>query len=188
MTARRATCRERLLEAAELALAADQRRVEAPRAALGAGVGRPRGGRPHRLRLALGADRLDGLDVDGVADQRVRRPGRGGSRPGGAACSSRAAVLTVSPVTRVWPLRRVAGHHLAGVDPGPEADARSRARPSSSAFSAARAAPDLGGRADRAQGVVLVDDRDAEHRHDRVADELLDRPAVASMIRRIVAK
>ena len=47
---------------------------------------------------------------------------RGGSRPVGAACSSRAAVLTASPVTNVWPLRRVAGDDLARVDPGPEAD------------------------------------------------------------------
>ena len=37
----------------------------------------------------------------------------------------------------------------------------------------------LGRRADRAQGVVLVELGDAEHRHHRVADELLDRPAVA---------
>ena len=32
---------------------------------------------------------------------------------------------------------------------------------------------------DRAQGVVLVRRGDAEHTHDGVADELLDRPAVA---------
>ena len=34
-------------------------------------------------------------------------------------------------------------------------------------------------RADRPEGVVLVPDRQAEDGHDRVADELLDGPAVA---------
>ena len=37
----------------------------------------------------------------------------------------------------------------------------------------------LGGRPDRAQGVVFVQLGDAEYGHDRVADELLDRPSVA---------
>ena len=37
----------------------------------------------------------------------------------------------------------------------------------------------VGRRADGAQGVVLVHDRDAEHGHDGVADELLDGAAVA---------
>ena len=39
-------------------------------------------------------------------------------------------------------------------------------------------APHLVGRPHRAKRVVLVDDRDAEDGHDRVADELLDRAAV----------
>ena len=38
---------------------------------------------------------------------------------------------------------------------------------------------DLEGRADAALGVVLVGDRGAPDRHHRVADELLDRAAVA---------
>jgi hypothetical protein len=37
----------------------------------------------------------------------------------------------------------------------------------------------LGGGAHRPQGVILVQHGNAEHRHHRVADELLDRPLVA---------
>ena len=37
----------------------------------------------------------------------------------------------------------------------------------------------LGGRTDRPEGIVLVEDREPEDRHDRVADVLLDGPAVA---------
>ena len=50
---------------------------------------------------------------------------------------------------------------------------------SSSTFRCHQALADLGGRPHRAQRVILVQLRDAEDRHHRVADELLDRPAVA---------
>ena len=50
---------------------------------------------------------------------------------------------------------------------------------SSSSFSAAKRVAHLRSGADRSQGVVLVQDRDSEHGHHRVADELLDRPFVA---------
>ena len=40
----------------------------------------------------------------------------------------------------------------------------------------------------RPLGVVLLRDRRAPHRHDRVADELLDRPAVATDVSRQSAK
>ena len=70
------------------------------------------------------------------------------------------------------------GHDLAGVDARPirELDA----------VEAQELLVELGqlllhavGRTDRAQRVVLVGPRDPEHGHDRVADVLLDRPAVA---------
>ena len=52
------------------------------------------------------------------------------------------------------------------------------ARPGSRGLERGELGPDRVGGADRPQGVVLVDDRDAEDRHDRVADELLDGAAV----------
>ena len=61
----------------------------------------------------------------------------------------------------------LAGDHLAGVDADP------RLQPERGDGGA-----HLPGGPHRAQGVVLVGDRDAEHGHDGVADELLDRAAV----------
>ena len=59
------------------------------------------------------------------------------------------------------------GHDLAGVDADAGLHAQLRQR-----------GAHLHRRAARAQGVVLVHLGDAEHGHDRIADELLDRPAV----------
>ena len=119
---------EGLLEPAELPLPADERARRAGgrgrrRRADGRSAGTPAPARPCPWRRSARPAR----------PRRRRGRGctsacRGGSRPGGAACSSRAAVLTVSPVTSVWPGRRVAGHDLAGVDPGPEADRQTPAR------------------------------------------------------------
>ena len=72
----------------------------------------------NAFRLALELERLDRFDLDGVAHQLVRRAHRSGLRRSGAACSSRAAMLTVSPVTSRWPRGDVAGDDLAGVDAG----------------------------------------------------------------------
>ena len=80
---------------------------------------------------------------------------RARSRPRGAACSSRAATLTASPVTSRWPARRIAGDHLARVDAGADRERDAPAR-SSSSFSAAERRLHLRGRAHRAQRVVLV--------------------------------
>src|SRR5207248_1441983 len=71
----------------------------------------------------------------------------------------------------------VVRHDLAGVDShadlelGPELFAELAAQ-------AGEARAELVRRARRPQRVVLVDDRDPEHRHHGVADEFLDRPAV----------
>ena len=40
--------------------------------------------------------------------------------------------------------------------------------------------PNLDGRTNSAERVVFVNDRDPEHRHDRVADELLDSRSVTA--------
>ena len=68
--------------------------------------------------------------------------------------------------------RPVPGNHLAGRDPGPPGQRRVAAGIRGQGLS------DLGRGANRAEGVVLVDPRDAEHGHGRVADELLQYPAV----------
>ena len=83
---------------------------------------------------------------------------------GFAACSRRAATLTASPVQAFLG----AGDDHAGVEPdaGLESELGKR-------IAHFRRCPD------RAQRVVLVRGRHAEDRHDRIADELLDRSAVS---------
>ena len=86
--------------------------------------------------------------------------------PGGAACSSRAATLTASPVT--------------SVSPSPPTTTSPVLMPSrASSPCSAIACAHLRRRSDGAERVVLVRDRNPEHRHDRVACELLDAAAVA---------
>ncbi len=89
-----------------------------------------------------------------------------------------AAVLTASPVTSVvpvsgspattspvlTPVRKRIGDPALGLELGVERRQR---------------VADLPGGPHGAQGIVLVDHRDPEHRHHGVADELLDGPAVA---------
>ena len=117
-----------------------------------------------RLGLALQGQRLDRLDLDGilgqlqrrVADQDLARLG-GLLEPGGE----------VDRVTGGQALRR-AGDDLAGRHADAPLDAQLRER-----------VAHLDRRAQRPERVVLVHDRHAEHRHHRVADELLDAAAVA---------
>ena len=94
-----------------------------------------------------------------------------------AACSSRAAVFTASPVTMRCARARVARDDLAAVHADvvaelePEVGTELRVQPLQRGLH-------VGGGADRAERVVLVPHGQPEHRHDRVADELLDGPAV----------
>ena len=129
-----------------------------------------------RLGLALEVERGDGLDLDRVLDESVGRlaeedlAGLGRLlEPGG----------DVHRVARDEPLAgaRVAGHDLARVhaDPSGEADAVIALE---LVVQLAERGVHAGGGAHGAQRVVLVQPRDAEHGHDRVADELLDRPLV----------
>ena len=73
---------------------------------------------------------------------------------------------------------RIAGHDLARVhaDPRRKGDALVSFE---LLVEPAENLAHLGGRAGRAKGIVLVHTRDPEHRHDGVADELLDGSAVA---------
>jgi hypothetical protein len=121
---------------------------------------RPQPVRGQRLGLPLRLDRRQELGVDGVADESVRlladqylTGSRGLLEPGrdvdGVACGERAGP---------------AGDDLAGVDADPNVDLHPVAQ--------------LERRPNGTQRIVLVNDRDAEDRHHRVADELLDRAAV----------
>ena len=94
----------------------------------------------------------------------ARRWRRAGPRRRRAACSSRAATLTASPVAS---RSAVPDDHLAGVDADPRLDAELRQR-----------VAHLDGGPHGAERVVLVHLRHAEDRHHGVADELLDGAAV----------
>ena len=127
----------RACEQPQLALPADQRRVESPHARA-APVRRERGGRRQRLGLALQRRAA-------AAARPRRRRGRARSvsapsrtSPGCAACSRRAATLTASPVTSVSPRP---GHDLARVDADPTTCRRARARLRRRAARARRAPP-----------------------------------------------
>ncbi len=98
--------------------------------------------------------------------------------PGSAAASSRAAVFTASPVTRPKSVESAPTSTSPGVhaDPAGEPNAVVAFELVVEAFER-RAHVDGG--ADRSERVVLVQLRDAEHRHHGVPDELLDRASVA---------
>jgi len=100
-----------------------------------------------------------------------------GPLPGSAVCSNRAATFTVSPVTNVSP----AEGSPATTSPVlmPIRIWRSGAEvPLELGVERRQELPHLRGGAHRAERVVLVPRRHAEDRHDGVADELLDGPAV----------
>src|SRR5439155_16908007 len=61
-------------EPREVGLATDERDVVPSSPTLGAGYDGDETERRYRLGLSLGGDRLHGLDVDGVADERPRCP------------------------------------------------------------------------------------------------------------------
>ena len=165
-------CVEQVLEQAELAVAAEERRLQlvAPSAAAAFGDDAERAECRHRRFLALEdllprrfeRDRLVGgtlgrlADEDGPGLRDRLQPRRG-----------------VDEVARDHALVRRAERHcgFAGQDPGAGADAGSEGLDRGD---------DVECRADCPLGVVLAGDRRAPHGHDRVADELLDRAAVAA--------
>ena len=163
---------EGVADDAELALAADELRARLVRDVdAEARVRCDRLPDGDRLGLAL---RLDGLGAV-VVDRADASPGRW-SRPTmtpltGAALCRRAAVLTTSPDAMPSPASGRASRRderLSGRDPDPKLEPLLE-----------REVADRERRAHGALGVVLVGRRRAEERHDRVADELLDRAAVS---------
>jgi hypothetical protein len=160
------------LHEVELVLASNHRRVEMPRVALAGLSDRREPEGRDGLGLALQVERGDGLGLDRVPDEAVRRlaeegvPWFGGLlEPGG----------DVHGVARDEPLAggRIAGHDLARVhaDAGREANAVVALE---LGVQVDERGVHAGCGADGAQSVVLVEPRDTEHRHDGVTDELLD--------------
>jgi hypothetical protein len=120
--------------------------------------------RDDGLGLALQAERRHLLDLDRVSRQPERRiPDQDLPRGGGLlqSCGE------VDGVARREPLG-CARDDLARGDADPALAAEGR-----------EGIAHLDGRPHGAQPVVLVDDRDAEHGHHCIADELLDRATVA---------
>ena len=163
---------EELLDEAQLAVAADERRLEARRrcsAPPRAAVTRSARQSAHRLGLALQlvlagvlvGDRRLGRALRRLADEhRARLGGRLDARGGVDEVAGDHAL----------PVGAERDRRLAGQHAGPSRERR----------------VELGHRGDqverrphRALGVVLVRDGRPPHRHHRVADELLDRAAVA---------
>ena len=150
-----------LSEQSELALPADETRLVSPLRRCSHAQEQVGG---DRLALPFERERLDLLHLDRVAHERERR------RTKQDVAGLRRLLESGSDVDRVSrrePLLR-ARDHLPGVDADPGLDLELGQR-----------VAHLGRRPHRPQRVVLVRDRHAEHRHHRVADELLHRPAVA---------
>jgi hypothetical protein len=160
-------------EQPELALAADHRSLEAPPHRLGTGCYGDQAIRGNALALSLERKGLERLRVDRVADEperlgsdqdlpRLRRllePGR-----------------DVDRVSGDKPLLR-ARNDLAGVEPN--AQRQRRAVIALELFiELPKRHAHLCRRTHRPERIVLVQDRDAEHRHDGIADEFLHRALV----------
>ena len=149
-----------------LALAADERRLEVPCERRGA-ADAPRGaGTPRPARdFPFSASGSTALDADGIAHEQSRLGADQCLSCGGRLLEAGCDVDGIAGDER---LALSADDDLAGVDADPSLEPVLRDR-----------GAHLRGGPNRAQGVVLVRDRDPEHGHHRVADELLDRAAVA---------
>ena len=167
---------ERLPELRERPVAADHGGVEPPRDARDPGRDLDQPERRDRVRLALHHQRLDRLGGDRVANQPHRVAAeQDGARIRGL-LEPRRDVHRVAGDERL-PLR-VPGDDLAGVDADPRCE-RHAVIALQLFVERDERFPHLTRRAHRADRVVLVHVRDAEDRHHRVTDELLDGAAVA---------
>jgi hypothetical protein len=167
---------EECAKSVQFVLAADDRRVESPH---DAGTFHPHveeAKRRHREFLAFEGERVDSLDAHRVAHQAERL-----LTDQDLAVSRRLleALRRDDGVAghECVPETRIAPDHLAGVDSARRLEAHAELL-LDVPVEILESEPHLGGRADRANGVVFVCDRMAEDAHDRVADELLHRSAV----------
>ena len=169
---------ERRLEGGQVIRPPDHRRVHAPGDRLSVfqtrDVGEEEGG--NRLGLPLEVERFDRLGVDEILHQAVGRVADQDLHRGRGRLQSRRRVDDVAR-DEVLACGDVAGDHLAGVDARAvlQLDTPRGLQP---LVHAGQGLSHLPCRTHGAQGVVLVDPRQAEHRHDGVADVLLDRAAV----------
>ena len=133
--------------------------------------------RRHGLRLALEVEWRHELDFDLVPSEPVGEVAEDHFATARRLFQPRGGVHGVA---RDHPLgrARVARDHLAAVDPDVIAQLEARVRAESGVQRLQRRLH-VRGRTDRANGVVLVPDRQPEDGHHRVADELLHRAAVA---------
>ena len=152
-----------------LAHAPDERRVEVPRERIGCRIHGDEAEGGHRFALPFQLECVDRLDDHGVPHERQRRSA---DQDLARRCGLLESGCDVDGIARDERLA-LAGHDLARVHAGAE---RERDRQ----LVAERRQPlaDLRHGTDGPQRVVLVRDGDAEHRHRRVADELLHRAAV----------
>jgi hypothetical protein len=164
-------------QGAEFRIAADNRGIDPSLVAIEAG-GADDSVRLDRLRLALQRQRFDFLRLDGVPHQLVRdradvdfvRRCRG--------FEPRGDVDRIPGRELLIRRRIVERNHLSGVDAGACRERHAKALLERGVQLVQRVAHAHGG-THRTQRVVLVRARQAEDRHDRVADVLLDLAAVA---------
>ena len=169
--------RERLIQRVELRVPAHKRRVEPPAPTRKAGSHFQEAPCHDRLALALDGEGREGVGlhrvpdqvVGGLADQDLARFG-GLLEPG-------RQVYRV-PDHEGFTAVGVARDDLPGVHAGPGQDAHAP-RPFELFIELVERVTHLERRSDRSKGVVLVQPRYAEHRHDGVPDELLGGAAVA---------
>ena len=166
---------EELLHEPQLPVAADERRLEAERSHRSFPPGDHAERAEERQRLGLALELVDARVL--VGDRRFRRALRrlaDEHHPGlGDRLDARGRV---DEVAGDCALLHTAGHHcrLAGEHAGARTQVCADLR-----AELGHRLDELEGRADSPLGVILLRDGPAPHGHDRVADELLDRAAVA---------
>src|SRR5581483_9615826 len=167
--------RERGLERLELAGAPDDRTAVIPLQGLGC-VDRDEPICGDTLRLSLGIDGIDRFDLHRVPHEPVGRLAEQDFVRRRRLLQTRCGVHDVSghePLARC----RVARHDLARVDAGPVPD-RDAPALLELGVQLRQCVAHLGCGPHGAEGVVLVQKGQAEHRHDRIADVFLDGAAV----------
>ena len=173
--------RERFVESPDLVLATDHPNRRETARTLVVHFHEPP--RANRVALALELDRRQRLDVDGIPNVRKRRLAEEDLAGPGTLLEPS---CDVDCVAGREPLVG-SGDDLARIDPDPHRKDRSvvARKP---VIQRTERLPQAGRCPDRAQGIVLVEDRNAEDRHHRVADEFLHASAVALDHVRTVSK
>ena len=168
---------EGLAELAELFATTDERRADGARKGRHVGMNAQQPPRGERLTLALRHDTAGRLDNDGVPDKAI---GPLADEHLALLCSLLEPRRHIDGIARRKLLIRgaVTNDHLARVDAGTRQDTNAVLARKIDVH-AIESLTHVERRSHRPKGIVFVYRRHAEHRHDRVADELLDRAAVS---------